>query len=572
MRPWHLGNTTVRSAFRLREGLVALSASSLLGDIKGRDRESEFAWLLHEAGVVSLDRGHSVDVSDLGRKWRSAMTQLGFIVPELRSSDSKLDQAWIGKPFTLTANGRRLIASETVPAMQECFLRSLAAYRIPSVLETRYHVEQFSPLRHTLAIMMELERRIGDSRLDFMEIAVMVQLTSQEDDQATVCDGIIEFRRAREASKSKARFDTAALAEASRMNGLATSTYRDYADCNIRYLKATGVVLSRGRGIAVVPEKRLLISQLVEQPLVSLSPRAYLEELCNGAVLPTDHKESARLVLDDLIETARGRGLAFDLAGRSTADVADISVLRYELEELIAEDKEIAFASDQVNCVDEISEYLRLIAQRGTSAKLLNGDSISVPKSEAPAYFEWVTWRAFLAMNDLVNKPYESRRFKIDQDFLPIGTAPGGGPDLIFEFDDFVLVVEVTLTESSRQEAAEGEPVRRHVADIALEHSVRGTGKEVYGLFLANKIDSNTAETFRIGVWYFSDDSKTQLGIVPVTLTAFKEFFDAVVRSQVHGHVALRRILVESIAERDVLGGAPTWKAEIDRLIRTSVT
>jgi len=64
----------------------------------------------------------------------------------------------------------------------------------------------------------------------------------------------------------------------------------------------------------------------------------------------------------------------------------------------------------------------------------------------------------------LVNKPWDARRFKIDQDFLPVGTAPGNGPDIVFEFDDMVVVVEVTLTSSSRQEAAEGEPVRRHVA------------------------------------------------------------------------------------------------------------
>ena len=570
MKPWHFGNTTVRSAFRLRDGIVTLSASSLLGDLGGHERESEFAWLLDQAGVVSLDRGHAEDVSDLGRKWRAAMTQLGFLVPELRSTNRDLDQAWIGRPFTLTPNGRRLVGSETVPAMQECFLRSLAAYRIPSVLETRYRVEQFSPLRHTLAIMMELDQRIGDSKLNFMEIAVVVQVTSSGDSLESICDRIIEFRTDREASNTKRRFDNEALMEASRVNGLAASTYRDYADCNIRYLKATGVVLSQGRGIAIVPEKRVLITQLIAQPQVPMTPRQYLEELCAGASLPTDQKDSAKLVLDDLVERAQARGLRFDIAGRPSTEVADISILRYELEELIAEDKEIAYAAEQVNFVDEISEYLRLIADRGTTATLPNGEFISVPKTEAPAYFEWATWRAFLAMNELVNKPYESRRFKIDQDFLPIGTAPGGGPDLIFEFDDFVLVVEVTLTESSRQEAAEGEPVRRHVAGIALDHSARGTGKQIYGLFLANRIDSNTAETFRIGVWYFSDDSRTQLDIVPVTLTSFREFFDAVFRSHAQGHVALRRTLNDAIAKREVPGGAPAWRAEVDQLVRAS--
>jgi hypothetical protein len=158
-----------------------------------------------------------------------------------------------------------------------------------------------------------------------------------------------------------------------------------------------------------------------------------------------------------------------------------------------------------------------------------------VPQSEAPAYFEWVLWRAFLAINSLANKPYEARRFKIDQDFLPVGTAPGNGPDLIFEFDDFVIVVEVTLTDNSRQEAAEGEPVRRHVADIISNYQVTGYDaqprKPVYGLFIANHIDSNTAETFRIGIWFTRTDDTMRLDIIPFTLKQFKAFFEALFKS-----------------------------------------
>jgi len=75
---------------------------------------------------------------------------------------------------------------------------------------------------------------------------------------------------------------------------------------------------------------------------------------------------------------------------------------------------------------------MELIINRRNKKTLVNGEEIVVPPSESPAYFEWILWRAFLAINGLKNKPYEARRFKIDQDFLPVGTAPGGGPDLIF--------------------------------------------------------------------------------------------------------------------------------------------
>jgi len=135
-----------------------------------------------------------------------------------------------------------------------------------------------------------------------------------------------------------------------------------------------------------------------------------------------------------------------------------------------------------------------------------------------------------------------------------------------------VIVVEVTLTESSRQEAAEGEPVRRHVADIMRDNMLRETGKVVYGLFLANKIDSNTAETFRIGVWYLPDDSRTQLDIVPISLSAFRTFFDAVFDNRVNGHETLRNALKEAISLRQIPGGAPAWKSKVNELVGAFVS
>ena len=51
------------------------------------------------------------------------------------------------------------------------------------------------------------------------------------------------------------------------------------------------------------------------------------------------------------------------------------------------------------------------------------------------------------------------------------------------------------MSTSSRQEAMEGEPVRRHVSDAVLKYD-----KPVYGMFIAVRIDTNTAETFRHGI------------------------------------------------------------------------
>ena len=69
MKFWQLGNTSVRSALRIRDGLVALSQSSIQGNIRNVDGDIAFRELLGKCGVVSLG---SDATNSVGRKWRSA--------------------------------------------------------------------------------------------------------------------------------------------------------------------------------------------------------------------------------------------------------------------------------------------------------------------------------------------------------------------------------------------------------------------------------------------------------------------------------------------------------------------
>lgn len=565
MRPWHLGNTTVRSPFRLRDGLVALSTSSLQGNLRGEEQERAFRRLLGEHGIVELGDD---DTYSVGRKWRSALNKLGFLYPEVPPA-SGIPQSEIGPIDMITPNGWRLIRADTVPAMQECFLRALAAHYIPSALERKFDFSVFSPLRHTLAIMLELEKQTGESRLNFVEMAIVVQLTSSDESLADIVAQVLDLRARRLASPNKRKFDRQEREAAAVLHGYAAGTFNDYADTNLRYLKATGLVQSKGRGLSLVPEKHVFVEKLIQDTGIPDSDRSYFITLCNGAKLPTDNKDSALAVLDDLLQQLEKRGIPFDATGKTTETPADIALIRHQIEGLLSERNEEEYAARQAVEWEEIAAYMELIITRKGKKTLSNGEDIEVPQAEAPAYFEWVLWRAFLAINSLANKPYEARRFKIDQDFLPVGTAPGNGPDLIFEFHDFVIVVEVTLTDNSRQEAAEGEPVRRHVADL-VSHYGEQSGKPVYGLFIANRIDSNTAETFRIGVWFTRTDDKMRLDIIPVTLAQFKAFFEALFTAG-RVEVGLIRELLDLCGGLRPAHEAPSWKREIEATINQRI-
>lgn len=55
---------------------------------------------------------------------------------------------------------------------------------------------------------------------------------------------------------------------------------------------------------------------------------------------------------------------------------------------------------------------------KGGGRKAYDDDYIiEVPKDETPVYLEWTLWRAALAIDHLVNKPYEVRGFRLDSDF-----------------------------------------------------------------------------------------------------------------------------------------------------------
>ena len=145
MKFWQLGNTSVRSALRIRDGLVALSQSSIQGNIRNVDGDIAFRELLGKCGVVSLG---SDATNSVGRKWRSAMGKLGFIYPEVKSSMG-FTQDELGQLDIITDAGRNLINAQTVPAIQECYLRSMVTPTTPTGTGTT-----FSPLCWVLAIML----------------------------------------------------------------------------------------------------------------------------------------------------------------------------------------------------------------------------------------------------------------------------------------------------------------------------------------------------------------------------------------------------------------------------------
>lgn len=571
---WHIGNTTVRSPYRLRDALSVLRGSRFNGNLSGRSQENAFATLLHNERVLYAPRVQArQDASDLGRKWRSALSQLGFITPKLTSrlADGAVDsvlcplvdsiESLSGRPFEITPNGYRLIEANVVTAQQECFLRSLVSYRVPSILERGRDkgVAPFLPLKFVINMLQELESKGGERRLSFQEFAFYVQTASPKNCCEKLAESILSYRLQRKNNKESLRtFDRKHYQEISERLDVKANTLNDYADLSFRYLKATGLFQSLGKGITLSPAHIRMADLICSAEVEELADEQYLHSIWMGAKLPTDNKENSYFVVQGLINHLKEHGEEVSDIPENTS-FREMETLRHELGLQFLQLSERLYAEKQSRELEEIAVWIEAVVSNGR-ARTSEGEFIIVPKGESPAYLEWIIWRSFLAINNLKNEPWECRKFSVDQDFMPISCAPGGGPDMVFEFDNAIIVVEVTLTSSSRQEAAEGEPVRRHVAKYVEESQ-----KTVYGLFLAISIDSNTAHTFRSGDWYLNDDQKIALDIVPMTLQDFSKFIMSGRRDLQSMPNRLESLLIKCRAKANQ--EAPRWKQTISELV-----
>ena len=549
----------MRNPNRIQEGLAVYAKSAFVGKLHGRDNEIGFMNLLNKEGIIQNESGKDESGSH-ARKWRLMFAKNGYIYPQVSKKDG--NQNDLGAMDDITPFGRTFLKADTFPAVQECFLRAMSVEQFEMPDKTTY----FSPLRWMLAIMLELEKRTGSTEMSRIEFALWGHTTNPSYNLSEVVDHILDLRQRRAKASAKRTFDKNEIKERGKHYDKKADNFLDYSDMNMRYLRISGMFQRKGRGIMIIPAKHLLAEKLAKSTATSEPLMEAYKKLCSGAPLPTDNIDVAKTLLEDLKKQMKKRHIVYDISDLSLDTSAEINIARQRLEDTLAKTNEIQYANDQCNQWKEIADYMSLLIKGGGKLVYDEDNAIEIPKDETPAYFEWTLWRAALAIDHMINKPYEVRGFRLDSDFLPVTAAGGGKGDLYCEFEDFMILTEVTMSTSSRQEAMEGEPVRRHVSDAILNYD-----KPVYGLFLAIKIDTNTAETFRHGIWYAKGDVKQRLDIVPLSLEQFRRHFVSMFEGKQARPEHLRDLILQCETERDNLE-APAWMRYIDDVVTQRVS
>lgn len=557
---WLAGNTGLRNPMRIQEGFIAFSESPYVGNLHGKENERGFMRFLNDKGIINNESGKDPSGSH-ARKWRLMFERYGFIYGQAKRQNG-FTQEEFGVLDDITSFGRTFVSADTIPAMQECFLRALTVeqYWLPD------GSAHFSPFRWILAIMLELERRTGSSELTRIEFGLFGHTTDPRYDLDEVVDHILDLRNRRKNAPSKRVFDRKEKEKRGKYYDKKSDNFLDYSDMNMRYLRISGILQRKGRGLIIVPSKHIIAETLAKRTASTEPMLDVFRRLTEGAPLPTDNLDVAKTVLSDLMKQMKERHILFDISDLPLGTPAEVNVARRRLEEILSQTDEINYAAEQKNKWQEISDYMTLLIKGGGKKEYNDEYIIEVPKDETPAYLEWVLWRSALAIDHLVNKPYEVRGFRLDSDFMPVSAAGGGRGDLYCEFPDFTILTEVTMSTSSRQEAMEGEPVRRHVSDAVLEYD-----KPVYGMFIAIRIDTNTAETFRHGVWYAKGDIYQRLNIVPLSLAQYQIYFEQMFKHEQAEPEKLIELIDRCSEMRDTMD-APTWKKHINDTVMQGVS
>lgn len=346
---------------------------------------------------------------------------------------------------------------------------------------------------------------------------------------------------------------------------LKISTLKDYADLTARYLRKSGLFSVSRDKLITVSEKEDLIKTLLFQNWKLVGDNKYLDYLWDSSLptLPSDkvsylkkHLGVIRAKEKALFEKVGVRE-SLKLVGKDIAPAENLLQLKQQVkavEDSLLKLKEVEFYYSQreEKEVDDIINFYDLILNK----QILGGEAYY------PAYMEWNTWRVFLAIDTLANKPYEARNFKLDDELQPINHAAGNQADMIFEYDNFVLVTEVTLLTRANQWSAEIEPVPRHVAKVQSQKKE----KDVFGLFVAPQIDINTILTFFNNRKYSVNDEIIDLTIIPFSIDQVKLLL-SVFKQKRFSTQDMKRLFVSIREEMSTSKDALEWNKKIPAIM-----
>lgn len=425
--------------------------------------------------------------------------------------------------YNLTLAGEQLLSAKQ---KDEVFLRQMLKFQIPSP----YHkptAEAANFCVKPYLEMLRLVRTMGTLKFDELQLFGM-QLTDYHEFNEIVRK-IEEFRMAKADHKGsyrmfKAEYLNNELKEIYRKriqkgetktreskddslaNFLRTQSnnMRDYADACFRYLRATRLVnVSQvGKSLSIVPERipdvDYILQSVSRDPVFVNDEKEYVSYLGNNSI--------PRLLTDDrerILERIQS-----EFPNQHISATNSINEMKNILADLLENRKKETITAQ----IAEIKDYKLYDNIQCTFDQIIKKEFY-----DNPLMLEWNTWRAMTMLDGGNIKA----NFNFDDYGQPLSTATGNMADIVCDYGDFMICVEVTMASGQRQFEMEGEPVTRHLGKLKV-----ASGKPCYCLFIAPTINEAT-------VSFFFTLHKTNLAmyggkstIIPLSIMVFRKMLE----------------------------------------------
>lgn len=425
----------------------------------------------------------------------------------------------------LTSAGKALISAKR---KEEVFLRQLLKFQIPSP----YHKPSEKAADFFVKPYLEILRlvhKLGTLKFDELMIfglqitdyrkfdEVVAKIEKFRTDRVTSAKKYKDFRQnyfyneLQEIYKNEINSGDISTRESTTKTikdflGKKASNMRDYADACVRYLRSTGLVsVSRiGKSLSIIPEKKndvdFILKNVSREPVFVDDEEKYIGYIGNA--------EIPKLLTDDrpaLLEKLRS-----ELPDEKIDENLSLLELKEKLDDAILAKKQ-KILDKQVQEIKDYKQYddIQILFDQITDKK--SG------LSDVPLMLEWNTWRAMTMLDGGNIKA----NLKFDDFGIPMSTAQGNMADIVCDYGDFDLTVEVTMAGGQTQYEMEGEPVSRHLGKLKKE-----SGKDAYGLFVAPTINEACITHFymlhNMNILYYGGKSV----IVPLPLEVFRKMVE----------------------------------------------
>lgn len=139
---------------------------------------------------------------------------------------------------------------------------------------------------------------------------------------------------------------------------------------------------------------------------------------------------------------------------------------------------------------EKILKILPLFGDRKNDSKI---QDMVAKNTDVPTIFEYIVGIAWYHISAEKFDLFSSFNLSMSADFEPETHAGGGTGDIVINYKDYILMIEVTMMNKQAQKRGEWEPVLRHATNLTIESSP----KEVLTLFIADELDENTINIWR---------------------------------------------------------------------------